>query len=373
MLDFTSSLYLGLRHASHSLAPWTDLTTGKPAALSASPCAATIASELAELQGCESAMLFPSTLHLFFDLFETLRQEGVQVYVDSGAYPIAGWAVERIQALGVSVRRLPHFDVDAACEKIAKDARSGRRPVILADGYCVTCGRLAPLRSYLDNVIPRRGYVVLDDTQALGIWGRHQGPHQPYGKGGGGSLQCHDIRSSRIVVGGSLAKGFGVPIAVLSGSASFIQRLERCGETRVHASPPSLAALNAAKRALAVNASRGDVLRRRLALLVSHFRGRLRGVGLRLPPGLFPVQALAVPCNADPVRLREDLASHGITAAIVSGCDGAASARLVFVITAKHQPRDIERASAILEAVLYKDGRRAAVLRETTLVSNPGF
>ena len=32
MLDFTSALYLGLRHGSGSLRPWSALTTGVPAA-----------------------------------------------------------------------------------------------------------------------------------------------------------------------------------------------------------------------------------------------------------------------------------------------------------------------------------------------------
>jgi 8-amino-7-oxononanoate synthase len=33
LLDFTSALYLGLRHESRSLAAWRQLTTGGPAAL----------------------------------------------------------------------------------------------------------------------------------------------------------------------------------------------------------------------------------------------------------------------------------------------------------------------------------------------------
>ena len=37
MLDFTSSLYLGLHHPSRSLAPWGRLTTGVPAAMGEPP------------------------------------------------------------------------------------------------------------------------------------------------------------------------------------------------------------------------------------------------------------------------------------------------------------------------------------------------
>lgn len=353
MLDFSSSLYLGLRHPSGSLPAWTRLTTGKPAALAPSPRAARLAHALAELQGCEAATLFPSTLHLFFDLFETLRHDRICVYIDAAAYPIAPWAVERIAAFGVPVRRLPHFDGDAAREIIEADGGSGRRPVILADGYCVTCGRPAPLRAYVEAVTPRRGWLILDDTQALGIFGRRPGPRRPYGEGGGGSLARYGIRSPRVVIGASLAKGFGVPIAVLGGSASLIERGERCGATRVHTSPPSAAMLTAAERALAINARHGDTLRRRLALLVSQFRERIQGAGLTASPGRFPVQAFAVPRHPDPVRLQQILLARGISAALVSGCDGAP--KLIFVITARHRPRDIEHTADALAAVLRQD------------------
>jgi len=37
VLDFTSALYLGLRHPSGSLRPWARFTLGVPAALAAPP------------------------------------------------------------------------------------------------------------------------------------------------------------------------------------------------------------------------------------------------------------------------------------------------------------------------------------------------
>ena len=69
MLDFTSALYLGLRHPLGSSRPWAALSLGRPAALQPPPGAGALARELAALQGCEAATLLPSTLHLFWDLF----------------------------------------------------------------------------------------------------------------------------------------------------------------------------------------------------------------------------------------------------------------------------------------------------------------
>jgi len=89
MIDFTSALYLGMRHPHQSLRPWTELTTGRPAALESPREAERLARQLARLLGCERATLGTSTLHLFWDLFEVLAREPIAIYTDAGAYPIA--------------------------------------------------------------------------------------------------------------------------------------------------------------------------------------------------------------------------------------------------------------------------------------------
>ncbi len=71
MIDFTSALYLGMRHAHGTLPPWLQLTTGRPAALKEAPEAVRLSEDIAQLLRCERALLAPSTLHLFWDLFES--------------------------------------------------------------------------------------------------------------------------------------------------------------------------------------------------------------------------------------------------------------------------------------------------------------
>src|ERR1700745_2783322 len=100
MLDFTSALYLGMRHPSCALRPWSQFTTGVPAALGWLPEAWSIAHEFAALQGCEGGVLGTSTLHQFWDLFGILGRQQVAIHVDAGAYPIARWGVERAAARG---------------------------------------------------------------------------------------------------------------------------------------------------------------------------------------------------------------------------------------------------------------------------------
>jgi 8-amino-7-oxononanoate synthase len=350
MLDFTSALYLGLRHPSQSLLAWPALTTGMPAVLETPASAISVARQLAALQGCERATLLPSTLHLFWDLFGLLARERVRIYMDAGTYAVAKWGVERA-ARNVLVCRFPHYDAAAACELIERDERDGCCPIIVADGFCPSCGREAPVSQFLRCLKHHGGKLVLDDTQALGILGERSGTTAPYGLGGGGSLKWRDATSPDVIVGASLAKGLGVPVAVLCGSHPAIRRFEEQSETRVHNSPPSLATLHAAEHALAMNRRYGDRWRLYLSQLVERFCAKLRRIGLSAQGGLFPVQTLD-PIDGMPAEiLHSRLLRRGIRTVVVRYCRGLGT-RLAFLFTALHRPAEIDQVIDALEGVI---------------------
>jgi 8-amino-7-oxononanoate synthase len=351
MLDFTSALYLGMRHPSGTLRPWRQFTTGVPAALASPALAHTTAQALASLQGCEAATFAPSTLHLFWDLFRVLTVgTETTIYMDAGTYPIAHWGVERVAARGVRVRRFGHHDAQSLATQILEDERKGARPLVVTDGFCPSCGRLAPISDYLRLARERDGRLILDDTQALGLLGHTQSPSAPYGMGGGGVMRYHNIAGPEVLVVSSLAKGFGVPMAALSGSRAEVQRFEAKSDTRVHCSPPSIAVLHAAAHALEVNFRQGEALRLRLARLVRRFRQRLRAMGLSAIGGLFPVQTIAPRHSLDALAIHERLQASGIRTVLRRSRRGP-GALLTFVITATHHLRDIDRAADALASV----------------------
>lgn len=343
MLDFTSALYLGLGHPSGALRPWDRLTTGRPAALAPLPGAEGLARQLAALQGVEWATLGRSTLHLFWDLPSAWPgvwgDRGIAVHLDAGTYAIGRWAAERAAARGTAVHSFAHHDAEALSGAIRRD---GRRPVIVADGFCPGCGRAAPVRDYLECARARGGLLVLDDTQAIGILGAGPGPREPYGRGGGGSLRWWGLDGADVATIASLAKGFGAPLAVLAGSARFVERFEARSDTRVYTSPPSSADIHAAERALAINLECGDRLRRRLAALVGRFRRRLSEAGLATDGGLFPVQTLQLPRSADAITLHARLGAAGIRA-VLQRPHGSTAPRISFLLTAGHHPAELDR------------------------------
>jgi 8-amino-7-oxononanoate synthase len=350
--DFTDARYLGLQHGSAELPGWAALTLGRPATLTEPPGAAEVAAALARLQGAAAATLLPSTLHLFWDLLRQLAQSSRSaLLLDAGAYPILHWAAEGAAAAGARVWRFAHHDA-AALAALARDAVGhGLRPVVVCDGFCTGCNRAAPLRAYSRIAAAHDGTLVLDDTQALGVLGRAPCAACPYGHGGGGSLRWHGLDSARIAVGASLAKGFGAPLAALSGSADLVARFVRDSSVRVHCSPPSLAALQAAQAALDGNARAGAHWRARLLDLVRRLRSSLVRAGLAAVGTLpFPVQSFVsrhALGAATLLRLARRLADGGVRTLLTRGCQGLAP-RLSFLVTARHGAAHIDRVAALL-------------------------
>ena len=344
MLDFTSALYLGMTHPTASLCPWSQLTTGRPAVLGTTCESRAVSARLASLTGCEAATLRPSTLHAFWDLFGMIGRD-CRVYLDSGAYAIAHWGTERAAGRGIGVARFPHHDA-SALRRLMETARGRLRPIVVADGFCPGCGRAAPIAEYLSLIAERNGLLVLDDTQAVGIFGHSPGPRDPYGRGGGGSLRFHAIATPQIVLIASLAKAFGVPVAMLAGSVATVRGFETHSETRVHASPPSAAMVHAVAHALAVNASGGDALRRHLAARVAQFRSRLNEGGISTAGGLFPSQTVGMP-GGHGRQLHQRLLHAGIRT-VLRGARGD-GADVTLLITACHSAAAIDRAATAIE------------------------
>jgi 8-amino-7-oxononanoate synthase len=199
----------------------------------------------------------------------------------------------------------------------------------------------SPITSYTNVAAERGGLLVVDDTQALGILGESANRFAPYGIGGGGSLRHAEIRSDKVVVVNSLAKAFGVPVAMVGGSHTLIQRLRRSSLMRVHCSPPSTAVIDAAAQALQQNHRYGEALRACLAHNVARLRRALTALGLAASRSLFPAQPLRLRQGmAAPMRAR--LLQRGVRAVLHGR--SLSRARVSFLLTARHTPNDIDEA-----------------------------
>lgn len=339
VIDFTSSLYLGMEHSSDNLKPWRSLTTGAPAVLGEPPETAALARQFALLQGCDAAVLATSTLHVSWDLFGILAQNPIEIFLDSKTYPISRWGVQRAMTLGAAVHRFAHNDPASLARKLATPA-PGHLPVIVADGLCAKCGS-APLKDYLALTKACGGLLVIDDTQALGLLGRNRTRQMPYGEGGGGSVPWSGAGGSEIIVFGSLAKAYGVPMAVLAGSRHWIRRFTERSATRMYCSPPSVANLRAAEHALDCNRRDGDARRSRLLELVRYFRRRAQAAGLSLASKtLLPIQAIAGAPEANAFELHQRMRARQVNTILNRGEHGRP--QVTMLITSRHQREEID-------------------------------
>ena len=349
-LDFTSALYLGLRHPYSELASWDALTLGKPAALEVAATNRLLARRLADLTGGEDAVLGSSTLHLFLDLYELLSKDPRVVFVADGRlYPIGRWGLDRARAQGRDVRWFEHHDPLSLRRALAR--RPGR-PVIVTDGFCPACGREAPLREYV--AVARRfgGRLLVDDAQALGVLGPR----------GAGTCVKQGVLGEEVVQVSSLAKGFGAPLAVCSGGRELVEQLRSEGLTQVHCSPPSAASVAAGLRALEINDVEGDRLRAWLAMLIRRFRSRVGSAGIHLHGGSFPMQTYA---GEDAVQLNERLQEQGIQTVLHRPRKESLPC-VSFLLSAAHGVKEIETAA---RAVVKTIGKAAPIRRNISNAS----
>jgi 8-amino-7-oxononanoate synthase len=154
-------------------------------------------------------------------------------------------------------------------------------------------------------------------------------------------LPWSNINGPDVLVVSSLAKAFGVPVAVLAASREAVRIFEEKSETRVHCSPPSVAVVHAIQHALGVNERRGDALRSRLATLVMSFRQLAAEAGFRFSGGLFPVQTLVPPPGVEPARLHDALQKAGIRTVLHQARNGRGT-RMSFLFTARHIAKHID-------------------------------
>ena len=354
MDDFTSALYLGFHHAYHELKPWRTLTSGVPAALREPSLNGSLAGAIAGMQGLERGVLAPSSLHLFWDLMGKQDKNSL-LLADAGIYKIGSWGLERASCQGARVVYFKHHCPQHLALLLQKECqRQPYKVLVLTDGWCPHCGQAAPLPLYLDLVRKYRGLLLIDDSQALGILGKNPTSPMPYGEGGGGLLQWFGLQGSDIVTICSLAKGLGVPLSVMSSSASFINTFVRQSETRVHCSPVSAAHVQAALHALKTNRKRGSLLRQKLLQNIRLFQKLISGLGLSTRGDFFPLQSIYPEKPLQPHRLYLPLAQRGIRTLLLQS-HVSRETSLSFCFSATHTAEQIRRLAAGLAFALNKE------------------
>ena len=307
MLDFLSSSYLGLRHASADLGQWSTLTTGRPSVLGGAALADLAAREVAALQGQEDGIAAASTLHLAVDLFTGGLPSDATLLWDAHLYPVLrlGLGLARRQA-----ERLPAHDPDVLAGRIAG---GGGRPVLITDGYCLDCGRSRPWRP----ISPYCGHRRHPSS------GRYPGPwrvrgHRPWAVRRGRRRHANGPGRGRepVAVTGYVAwaKAFSTPMAVLLAP--------RDCWTRCAARRPGSIAVHRRYRPLGRRCGHFALMRDVAPTCVGGWPGHCAcsaptagRMAYRSYRAFHPVQTVMLPVGTHAARLSRAAASQGLTVA----------------------------------------------------------
>ncbi len=346
MLDFSSSLYLGLNHATQQLDSWHSLTLGKPTSLEPTADYDELTRELEQLTGTKNMMLGTSTVQLLFDFAIWLQKKSVTFFLDEDCYPIAKKVFIAVNHIG-RTKILRHYDPGDLVRGLRSRLNPNKRPVLVIDGYSQVKGEICPLLQYCEVLERHHGILIIDDTQLLGVYGQDAQLDLPYGRGGGGAVKAIDCSYKNIIYVSSMAKGFGVPAAFLSTTGWNISDFLNQSLIINHCSPVSNAHSAAIKHALWINGNYGEQIREKIYKLVFQFKRRLAKVGIGTIGGNFPYQTVPSNYGLSAQKLYMYLQHKGIKT-VLHEFKSSNTTAISFLITARHNLNDIYSVTSLI-------------------------
>ncbi len=233
--------------------------------------------------------------------------------------------------LGCPLRPFRHRDPASARRAIHR-AGPRARVLLITDGLLGHSGETAPLTDYLE-VLPRNGWLLVDDAHGAGVLGRHgRGTLEYLGAGPAGG---------RVIQTATLSKAFGVYGGLVLGSRAVRKRLVAHSGIFIGNTPVPLPLAAGAQRALDLVQSQ-PTLRRRLLFNSAYVRSALREVGLPMNDGPGPIIPLRPPSPAAGRHLCQALVKAGIHPPFIQYQSGPGSAYFRIAISSEHTPEQLE-------------------------------
>lgn len=219
---------------------------------------------LAEFEGCESALLFPTGFSANCGTIAALVGPGDAVYSDrkNHASLLDGCKLSR-----ADFRVYPHADVDTLDRLLAKPHRYRRR-LVVTDSLFSMDGDLAPLRELVEVCERHGAMLMIDEAHATGVFGSR----------GRGVAELEEVEERIPIRVGTLSKALGSVGGFVVGRRTLTEWLVHKGRPYMFSTALPGVAARAALAALEV--VKGEPERRRILLRRAEwFRQQLRAEG----------------------------------------------------------------------------------------------
>lgn len=300
--------------------------------------------QLAEFEGTESALLFPSGYAANLGVISAVAQEEDTIFCDRLNHASL---IDGCRLSGARFRVYRHDALEKLKRELAKPTGAGRK-FIVTDSVFSMDGISAPLRDLCELADECGASLIIDEAHGTGVYGAH-------GRGLAEELGVEDRVTIRI---GTLSKAVGCLGGFVAGSSTLIDWLWNRVRTQIYSTalPPSICA--AACAALQVIQTEPE-RRTRLQELSQFLRSGLRErPHLTVPDSRGPIIPVVLSDPALTMQVASDLQEAGfLVGAIRPPTVPQGTSRLRISLTCAHQREDLERFLKALDGSLARNGQ----------------
>ena len=257
---------------------------------------ANLESSLAEFEGTEAALLFPSGYSANLGAITSLIGKGDVVFSDANNHASI---IDGCRLSGAKIVVYPHGDADRLSKLIADEVDSRRR-LIVTDGLFSMDGDLAPLPELAAIAESHEAMLMVDEAHATGVFGTN----------GCGSCELLGVEDRVAVRVGTLSKALGSIGGFVVGSKSLIDWLANRARSFVFSTALPEAAAAAAIEALALVRSEPQ-RRRQLLERASAIRGELTRQGWDVTPSVSQIIPVRVGDPKAAIDMADELREQG--------------------------------------------------------------
>jgi glycine C-acetyltransferase len=303
---------------------------------------------LSKFLGTEDTLLYSSCFDANGGVFETLLGEQDAVISDELNHASIIDGIRLSKAQRYRYRNRDAADLEAQLR--AADSANARFKLIVTDGVFSMDGTIANLEAICELADRHDALVMVDDSHAVGVLGRH----------GRGTPEYCGVQERVDLTSGTLGKALGgASGGYVSGRRPIIELLRQRSRPYLFSNSlaPSIAA--ATLEVLHLLEHEGAALRTRLRYNAQHFRSAMSAAGFALPEGEHPIIPVMLGDAAVAGTMAQKLLEQGVYVVSFSfPVVPKGKARIRTQMSAVHTPEQIDRAVAAFTLV----GRELGVI-----------
>lgn len=349
MRDFASNDYLGLAHHPRLLDAATSAirefgTGARASALitGRTPLHEALEQRLAEFEGTEAALLFPTGFAANMGTIAALVGPGDEVHCDRLNHASL---IDGCRLSGAKFRVYPHNDVDALDRDLSKP-RDRKQTLIVTDSLFSMDGDAAPLAELLQVAERHGAWLLVDEAHATGVFGER----------GRGLTEGLAEDHPRLIKIGTLSKAIGSQGGFVAAARPVVDWLFNSARSQMFSTalaPAACAAALAALDLIETEPQRRTTLHNHAARL----RQQFATAGIEISPqAIGPILPIVIGDDEQTLQAAARLESaEFLVAAIRPPTVPQGTSRLRISLSAAHTAEDVDSLATSLGQLLREE------------------